>query len=83
MKPLVGREAVDVARITGLPWYYAQVHTHGLCVPVLDVSSLDGWTRFTINWALVAGYAWLATAGYLVSTLAAERDITYGGSRDR
>ncbi len=53
---LVDDEAVDVSRMTGLPWSYERVSQHGVPQPFLDLRMLDWWQRFRVAWCLIGGY---------------------------
>jgi hypothetical protein len=49
--------AVDVSRVTGIPWRYAVVESRGVARPYLDLLALDWWDQFRVAWTLVTGYA--------------------------
>lgn len=74
---LAWEEAVDVARIVGVPWFWGRSHNRAPAHPMIDLLELDEWTRFRVGWALVAGYAALAAAGYPLWRLKDEREDVY------
>lgn len=47
---LVDDEAVDVSRVTGIPWCWRRVETRGPYRPVLDLTELSWWERFRVAW---------------------------------
>lgn len=56
---LVDDAAVDVSRITGLPWCWRRVETRGVPRPYLDLVELDWWDRWRVAWALIGGLVWI------------------------
>lgn len=59
---LVGDEAIDVSRMTGIPYFYGKESTRGARSPMINLFDLTAWDRFRVAWALVAGYAVLASS---------------------
>lgn len=58
MNYLMDDEAIDISRITGIPWCYAKVHQRGIKHPFLDLSALSWWDRFRVAWAYIGAYVW-------------------------
>lgn len=56
MSWLLDHEAVDVSRMTGVPWHYARVHQHGPLHPFIDLAALDWWDAWRVCWARIAGH---------------------------
>ncbi len=53
MAYLVDDVAVDVSRITGIPWSYERVHQRGARHPFIDLDKLTWWERFRVAWTLI------------------------------
>ncbi len=56
---LVDDAAVDVSRLTGIPWSYERVHQRGVPRPFIDLDSLTWWERFRIAWTLIGANFYL------------------------
>lgn len=50
---LVDDEARDVARMTGVRWYWARVESHGRPRPCIDLTDLSWWDRFAVAWCRI------------------------------
>lgn len=50
---LVDDEARDVARMTGVRWYWARVESHGRPRPCIDLAELNWWDRFVVAWCRI------------------------------
>lgn len=55
---LIDDEAVDVSRMTGIPWSWEKVHQRGVRHPFIDLNKLDWWDRMRVVFALIGGYVW-------------------------
>lgn len=47
--------AVDVSRITGIPWAYQQFESGGASRPCINLLDLDWWDRMRVTFAVIAG----------------------------
>lgn len=59
---LIDDEAVDVSRMTDLPWGWWKIDQHGVRRPVLLLEELDWWDRWRVLWARVGGWYLLDSA---------------------
>jgi hypothetical protein len=57
---LIDDEAIDVSRITGIPWCYRRVHQRGALHPFLDLAELDWWDRWRVAWTIIGGHSFLS-----------------------
>ncbi len=53
--------AVDVSRITGIPWSWQQLETGGTRRPFLDLMELDWWDRMRVAFTVIAVECLLAS----------------------
>lgn len=58
MPYLLDDEAVDVSRITGIPWSFERVSQRGVPQPFLDLRNLSWWDRFRVAWAMIGAHEW-------------------------
>src|SRR5690349_11289884 len=56
---LTGSEAIDISRITGIPWAYRVTRTRGEPEPTIDLHRLDWWDRFRVAFARVGAHYFL------------------------
>lgn len=56
---LTGQHAVDVSRMTDLPWYRCRVHNNRPYTEYLDLLTLDWWDQLRVAWCLIGGYYYL------------------------
>lgn len=54
--------AVDVSRITGIPWSYQKVHQRGIHRPFMDLRQLDWVDRLRVAFTLIGGYYYIDAA---------------------
>lgn len=55
---LTDDDAVDVSRITGIPWSWERVHQRGPRHPFLDLTNLCWWDRWRVAWTWIGGQVW-------------------------
>jgi len=51
-------EAIDISRLTGIPWSWQKVHQRGNRHPYLEVSDLSWWERWRVAWAYIGAHYW-------------------------
>lgn len=56
---LVDQEAVDVSRLTGIPWYWGRLHQRGPQHPLMDLNELEWWDQWLVLWARVGAHAFI------------------------
>lgn len=56
---LVDDEAVDVSRMTDLPWGWWKIEQRGELRPVLLLDELGWWDRFRVFWTRLGGWYYL------------------------
>lgn len=56
---LTGEEAVDVSRMTGIPWSWERVASWEPLVPVLDLLRLSYADRMRVAWARIGAWFYL------------------------
>lgn len=61
MNYLFSEAAVDVSRLTGLPWSWARVETGGDLLPCINLVELSWWDRWRVAWALIGGHVFADT----------------------
>jgi hypothetical protein len=59
MMYLTDDEAIDVSRMTGIPWSYERVHQRGVPRPFLDLRNLPWWEQWRVAWARIGAYVWV------------------------
>jgi hypothetical protein len=69
---LIDEEAVDISRMTGVPWYFARVATWGGHRPCIGLVDLTWWDRWKVLWARVGANYWLRCDGSANTTEAGE-----------
>lgn len=57
---LYDNAAIDVSRITGIPWAYQQLETGGEQRPCLNLLELDWWDRMRVTLTVIGVEALLA-----------------------
>lgn len=57
---LTGNDAIDVSRLTGIPWAYRVTRSRGKPEPTLDVHQLDSLDRIRVAFALIGAHYWLS-----------------------
>jgi hypothetical protein len=57
---LFDNAAVDVSRITGIPWEYQQLETGGPRRPCLNLLELDWWDRMRVTLTVIGVESLLA-----------------------
>jgi hypothetical protein len=58
--------AIDVSRITGIPWAYEQFETRGARRPCINLVDLDWWDRMRVALTVIA--AEYLIDSYMIST---------------
>lgn len=57
----VDEEAVDISRLTGLPWSFQKTHQRGVLRPYLEISSLDWFDKWRVAWAYIGAHYYVTT----------------------
>ncbi len=55
----IGEIARDVSRLTGFPWCWSIVESHGPRLPVLDIAEFDYWDRMMVAWAVIGAHSYV------------------------